>query len=307
MPRLTLILIFALCAACLQGQTLRMIAWNVEGDDADLETVGRVVAERQGIDLWGFSEVPSQAWFSRFLIEAAAGETGAKFEGVLGHTGGGDRLAIVYNSLKYELVEVEELSHINIGGNVRAPLVAHLRLRENGKEFKFVVNHLYRGNNQARHQQSTLLNAWAQQQLVPVITAGDFNYDWAVSNGDSNHDRGYDNLTADGVFVWVRPPKLVRTQCSSFDSVLDFFFVSGEAKQWKNTSEILFADDAAYCPDNNLRSDHRPLLATFTIAPVTPEIPAEAPTRAQLLKMIAELETKLGELKRLVEKLPNNN
>jgi hypothetical protein len=45
---------------------------------------------------------------------------------------------------------------------------------------------------------------------------------------DTVHDRGYDLLTAEGVFAWGRPPLLIRTQCS-FDSVLDFVFVAGVA------------------------------------------------------------------------------
>jgi hypothetical protein len=58
---------------------------------------------------------------------------------------------------------------------------------------------------------------------------GDYNFDWDVGSGD--HDPGYDELVAGGVFEWVRPDPLVSTQCSGFyDSVLDFVFVGGDAR-----------------------------------------------------------------------------
>jgi len=74
---------------------------------------------------------------------------------------------------------------INVGGNVRAPLVAQLRLKPAGPEFLFMVNHLYRSNTEWRHEQARLLNAWARSQTLPVIAVGDYNFDWDVSNGDT--------------------------------------------------------------------------------------------------------------------------
>ena len=62
------------------------------------------------------------------------------------------------------------------------------------------------------------------------MAVGDYNFDRDVRTGDTVHDRGYDLLTVDGVFTWVRPPQLIRTQCS-FDSVLDFVLVAGDARR----------------------------------------------------------------------------
>lgn len=50
----------------------------------------------------------------------------ANFEKVVGTTGGGDRLALIFNANRFRLVRSQELTHIN-QGNHRAPLVAELQ------------------------------------------------------------------------------------------------------------------------------------------------------------------------------------
>jgi hypothetical protein len=97
-------------------------------------------------------------------------------------------------------------------------------------------------------EQARLLNGWAREQTLLVIAAGDYNFDWAVTNGARVHDQGYDLLTADGIFTWIRPPRLIRTPCS-FNSVLDFVFVTGDARWWRAPSEIWAADES-YCPSD---------------------------------------------------------
>lgn len=219
------------------------------------------------------------------------------FASILGTTGGGDRLLIVYNLDRFDLVQSFELTDINVGGNVRAPLVAQFRLKPAGPEFLFMVNHLYRSNTERRHEQARLLNTWARSQTLPVIAVGDYNFDWDVSNGDTVHDPGYDLLTVDGVFTWIRPPQLIRTQCS-FNSVLDFVFVAGAARQWSAASEIL-ATEESYCPSDQHRSDHRPVLAVFDLAPAGQPSP-----RSLVLAQIQRLEAEVSALKTLVEQMP---
>ena len=96
---------------------------------------------------------------------------------------------------------------------------------------------------------------------------GDYNFDWKVGNGDAGVDRtrddGFDLLTPEGVFSWVRPGNLVRTQDSSFNSVLDFVFVAGNTSTWEMESEII--QRPGDFPDDNQTSDHRPVLASFSI------------------------------------------
>ncbi len=161
----------------------------------------------------------------------------------------------------------QELRRINPLGRVRAPLVARFRIQGTAHEFLFMMNHLYRSRDHFRHRQVQLINQWARHETTPIIAVGDYNFDWEVGNGDAgldrNRDEGFDLLTADGVFSWVRPGQLVETEDSNFDSVLDFVFVSGNTWTWEAESRIIVRPGDF--PDNNQTSDHRPVRADFTI------------------------------------------
>jgi hypothetical protein len=275
------------------SQDLRVASFNVESGGAVPEVVDDLIAATNGVDIWGFSEVQNEAWATLFETAAEDGES-ANFERILGTTGAADRLVIVYDADRLELRDSFELDDINVGGRVRAPLVARFRIAGSTTEFLFMVNHLYRSRAARRHEQSQLLNAWARAQTLPIIALGDYNYDWSVPYGDTDHDAGYDLLTADGVFVWVRPATLIRTHCSHHNSVLDFVFVAGEARLWDGTAEILPADPS-YCPDDNTTSDHRMVLAAFDLSG------GNGGLRAQLLQRVTAIETELEELRRMVE------
>lgn len=251
--------------------TLNVIGYNVESGGARISTLREIVGEIDGCDIWGFSEVRSRDWAMQLEQGAEEGEN-ADFQTVLGSTGGSDRLAVVFDAERFELVGSDELDEINIENRVRAPLVAHLRERSSGGEFLFMINHLYRSRATARHRQSMLLNSWMNLQSLPVIAVGDYNYDWGVDDGDVDHDEGYDFLTAGGTFEWVRPEELIKTQDSGFNSVLDFVFAGGDAREWTATSTILVRDGDF--PDNHLTSDHRPVRAHFEISAADPA-PAE--------------------------------
>ncbi len=309
---------------------LTVVGYNVESGGAQASIVAERIAAIDGCDLWGFSEVQNAAWAKAFEEAAAVGEgDGADFDCVLGSTGSADRLAIVYDRIRFELVDHFELEDINVGGRVRAPLVAHFRDGLSGQEFLFMVNHLYRSRAPLRHVQARLLNRWAQRQTLPVIAVGDFNFDWSVTNGDADHDAGYDALIEENVFVWIRPPEpLVRSHCSTtYNSVLDFVFVAGAAQGWNGISEIVVVEGD--CPDDGTTSDHRPVRAFFDVpsistrpsnttrSPNTPQpsattqpltstkpTTAKANARQALLDRIQRLEAELAELRRLVEQLP---
>lgn len=278
---------------------LMIIGWNMESGDADPALLASQMEDVDGCDVWGLCEVRNSDWATTFAEAAAVGE-GASFGHVLGTTGGADRLQIIYDSDRFDLTSDFELHHINTTGSVRAPLVASLKEKGTDLEFLFVVNHLYRSKSDERHQQATLLNEWAAGQSLPVIAVGDYNFDWEVDGGDADHDLGYDNMIAGGTYRWVRPPQLVKTQCSDrFDSVLDFIFVAGDAQNWQGTSEILFAQ-AGYCPDSDEKSDHRPIRAIFS--PAATEIPGGI--KGTILARIAAIENELVELRALVTSLP---
>ncbi len=243
---------------------LSIVGYNVESGDATPGQVADNMADVRGEHIWGFSEVLNQSWMDTFA-EAAADDETQDFDYVMGNTGNSDRLGLVFDQNAVELLDWEELHDINVGGNARAPLVGRFRVLANDVELLVVVNHLWRTNDSARHEQAELLNDWGDQQSLPVIATGDYNFDWAVDGGEDDHDLGYDLMTENSVWEWVRPDELIATQCSfSFEGVLDFTFVANEAKNWGATSEILFPQNVT-CQDSAERPDHRPVRADFDV------------------------------------------
>lgn len=295
------------CVSAALAETLSVVGYNVESGGAQADTVAQRIAEMQGVHVWGFCEVANEDWARTFAAAAADGEGGATFEYAFGTTGAGDRMAIVYSTARLEKLRHFELHHINVSGTVRAPLVAEFRDKSTNERFFFTVNHLYRGNAAGRHEQARLLNQWAAGQSLPVIAVGDYNFDWEVVNGEVAHDRGYDEMTASGVFGWVRPATLVKSQCSErYNSVLDFVFVSGTAQTWPATAEIVVK--AGDCPDDERTSDHRPMRATFTVgseAPADPTHPTTSPatTDARLAALLVRVRALEAELKAVREEL----
>ncbi len=91
---------------------------------------------------------------------------------------------------------------------MRASLVITLAESATDLVIIFMVNHLYRTNDAARHAQATILNTWAGGQTLPVIATGDYNFDYALD--ESSRDAGYDNMVAGGRWAWVKPPTLVK-------------------------------------------------------------------------------------------------
>jgi hypothetical protein len=128
----------------------------------------------------------------------------------------------------------------------------------------FMVNHLQRGDADYRHCQARTLNEWRKKNTVRMVAVGDYNFDWDIASSGAQHDSGLDLLIANDRFRWIQPqPPLVRTQCSD-NSILDFVFVSGSARQWPAASSILFSQEADYCTKAPAKdSDHRPVRAQF--------------------------------------------
>ena len=250
-------------------QEIIVIGWNAESGDADPDTVANRIEEIDGCDIWGICEVLDASWASQFENAAEVDEN-ADFKSILGSTGGGDRMQIIYDSNRLELLSDFELHRINVSGTVRSPLTAHFKIKETNIEFLFIVNHLYRSKSERRHEQARLLNRWASKESLPIIAVGDYNFDWEVDEGDLNHDKGYDEMIKNGHFNWIRPKILKKTQANpNFNSVLDFIFLGGNSWTWKAKSSILKRDindilDNQLTDDAQM-SDHRPVKATITM------------------------------------------
>ncbi|MGB3494434.1 MAG: endonuclease/exonuclease/phosphatase family protein [Elainellaceae cyanobacterium] len=251
------------------SSTVSVVAFNLESGDADpVYLADQYLAPQQGVDLWGLSEVQNPEWLTVLEQGVEVGES-SDFQAILGTTGGADRLALLYNTSLFEVIEAYELTELSFGGRVRAALVAQMKVRASGEEFLFMVNHLYRTNDEARHQQAQILNTWARGQTLPIIAVGDYNFDFNITEGDAgNRDRGFDLMTQDNIFTWVRPQPLMVSHCSDrYNNILDFIFVANGAKSWTvEDSTVLYSDAADdYCPDDSLQSDHFPVAATFVL------------------------------------------
>lgn len=260
---------------------LKIVSFNVESGyrpHSDLSTIAAQLRRYRTVDLWALSEVNPSGWTDTLLRAAELGAS-ARFGAVAGTTSH-DRLLILYNTHRLELLASFELMEMQEGSGGRAPLVARLRERASGREFLFMANHLHRTDGAKRRRQAAALNRWAREQSLPVIAAGDYNFDWNIEAGTGpQRDPGFDLMTADDVFAWIRPDTLVSTQCNpNYNSVLDFVFVSGEAKQWTRESSIL-ETDPAYCVDTPRTSDHRPVEAVIVVPDLVPgEAPGASPT-----------------------------
>jgi hypothetical protein len=254
------------------AEQLTVMSWNVESGGADAVTISGQIAAFDGIDLWGFSEVNGDGDALLYENGAEVGES-ADFARVTGSTGGADRLVVLYDDDRFDLLGSDELEEINVGGNVRASLVVTLAETASDLQFIFMVNHLYRSDESGRHTQASLLNQWAANQTLPIVATGDYNFDWDIAT--EAHDLGYDLMTTNGVWEWIKPATLVTTQCSGwpcgFDSVLDFVFAAGEARDWQATSEIMVRDGDF--PDDGTTSDHRPVRAVFDLPALVEETP----------------------------------
>jgi len=267
-----------------QGRiSLRVVGWNMQSDwnnsrkEADPELLKEQMAAKNGVDIWGLSEVLYADALDLFEQGAEEGE-GSDFIPVLGTTGGRDRLAVIYDSALFEQVgnpiELEDETALSSG--LRAALVLHLKGKRTGQEFLFMVNHLKRGGaqNPKRLKQAENLHAWAKTQTLPIIAVGDYNFDYHVDLGHlglPHRDGGFDAMIKDGVFTWVKPDRMVKSQASDdYKTILDFVFVANEPFGWSGISRILDrkGDQPATevdFDDNSRESDHRPADAIFVL------------------------------------------
>lgn len=239
--------------------------WNLESGDSDSMFLAKQIEQWSTIDLWGFSEVQNAKALETVCKGMARSRPGSRIAYVLGNTGRADRLAIVYDENVFQYFGSIELNNVNVGGTLRAPLVAKFQERATGVTFLFVTNHFYRGKSSEearRNEQSRRLREWAASQDLPVISVGDYNFDCDVEDGKCN-SAFYDLVKGD-TFSWVKPQNPMRTQCNRrYNSILDFIFSSGIAQGWAAESVIL-NDHRAACDDNKQKSDHRPVVAVFS-------------------------------------------
>jgi hypothetical protein len=304
-----LLLTVGLCALLVLNASaaeITIVSWNLGSMGADPAVVAARIKEIDGVDIWGLCRVQGATWAEAFGKAAGADERGT-FASVLGTRGGSDRRLVLYDIDQFTKLESFEITwHARpwYKRNMapRPPLVVKFRHNRTGKEFFFMVNHLYRGAgiDARRLDQATYLNQWAASQTLPIIAVGTYNFDYDLDPGQQsqNDDKGLGHMCADGVFTWLVPNVLVKTHDSSSNLILDFVFLANCAGSISGTSQIL--QIPGDFPNDKTTPDHRPVQAILAIDDVV------APSlREQILRRIAQMEQELAALKALARQMPN--
>jgi endonuclease/exonuclease/phosphatase family metal-dependent hydrolase len=238
---------------------LTMFSWNVESEGSDPKIIGEQLTEMNDYDVYALTEVLPGSF------ELYRKSVGEKYRYAFSKSGNNDRMMIVYDNERFELLREFNLDEINVQGRYRAPLVAHLKERLAGTEFLVMVNHLARGKAEIRQEQAAKLVEWARDQTLPVVALGDYNLDYVFE--DENGNDAFKIMMRDNVWKWVKPIEWIDTnwyddprEPDGLDdypgSMLDFAFVAGPAKEWTVSCKIIVRDGDF--PDDETTSDHRP-------------------------------------------------
>lgn len=292
-------LLLVVCCGSAFGETFRVLSWNVESNRpeqppvSDAATIGKQLTDllkqpATKADIITLSEVEPKS-FGTYVAAASEGLQ-KKVDYATSASGGfldTDCLIVMVNSDRFEILDAIELhryagiiANFNVAeskgkdiGTLRArsPLALRIRDKISSSEFWFIANHLARGEADLRKEQARMLRQWAADRKEPVITAGDFNFDYDFKTQQGND--GYQAMMEGGVWTWLKPDPLIDSNWSDDnrvkdrrvdrypDSILDFVFVANGAKNWKGESDVIVRDGDF--PDDEKTSDHRPLITTF--------------------------------------------
>lgn len=248
---------------------LSILAWNVESGGADPAVIAKRLTRLDDFDIVCLSEVhPSD-------FQTFQDAKGPNFHAMNSKTGNEDRLQIIYNHKRFELLEELELDRhgdyiLNKGGH-RAPTAVRLKDRNSGNTFIVMVNHLARGNAEFRTTQAIGLREWARDQDAALINIGDFNMDYEFATRKGND--ALDEILRDNIWKWVEPKTWIDSNwwdpegdgIDNFEgSLLDFAFVAGPAKTWDPQCEVIV--ELGDFPDDASTSDHRPISLRLNLA-----------------------------------------
>jgi hypothetical protein len=132
-------------AVAQSSKELSVLASNVESDGSDPDVIAKQLSELNGYDVYCLSEVDDDE-FDTFRKAVPQG-----FVAVNSKSGGGDRLQILFNGNRFDLLEQKELSqHRNFelnNGKHRSPMYVRLKEKTAGVEFIVMTNHLARGES----------------------------------------------------------------------------------------------------------------------------------------------------------------
>lgn len=256
------------------SEQIIVVAWNIEdydfgGSNAGSGSDGAIIASQlrddfDAVDVFALSEISSEKVLE-VLATIAGQDEPSDYLYVFGQTGGSIRLGLLINEARFDILDTQELDLGLHPTGTRFPLAAKLKSKATGLEFFVVANHFARGNEANRIEQSDALREWVADRTVPVVAAGDFNFDYHIVTEDRHP--AFDRLVRNDVLKWVRPDELIDTSWSGGDvdsypdQILDFVFVSGEGRDWQSSS-LVYVRPGDF-PDKGDTADHRPVVAFF--------------------------------------------
>lgn len=287
------------------AQQFRLMAWNIESNRpaqppvSDPAVICRELTEMLQADstksqLIALSEVDPKSIKS--LVAAAQSGLQQPIDYVSSASGGfqdTDTLLFMVDSSRFQIrdtIELHRYAGLKANFNVmeddqedfgalraRSPLAVKLLDQSSQQTFWVIVTHLARGEADLRTEQAKLLRQWAIDHPVPIIAAGDFNFDYDFKTQQGNP--GFQAMMEGDTWQWLKPDPLLDSNWSDDrrvtdrrvdrypDSILDFVFVANQAKQWQGESDVVVRPNDF--PDSDKTSDHRPLTAVFTPSPAS--------------------------------------
>lgn len=249
------------------SQSIRMLAWNIESNGANGDVIADQLSTLGRYDIYGFTEVRPLDWPA---IKASLGDGFVYF---YSKTGYDDRTAFAINKFRFDVLDQYEMEqhegYVLNPGNYRSPHVCELKDRATGTQFLLMLNHLARGKAAVRQRQAEGLREWAKTIEQPIVAIGDYNFDYVFATQKGNP--AFDLFLADDVYQWVVPEPLIDSNWYDGDqdgeddypgSILDFAFVTGQAKSWRPVSRVIVREGDF--PDDLITSDHRPIELVLT-------------------------------------------
>ena len=273
----------------LLAKELRIVAWDVDGDDNDAAKISKQLTDLGTYDLYGLTSVaPTEV--ERYG-KALRKVTGRDFKWIVGETGGNYRIVVFYDAGRFGTLSKTELHSFDDGqlddgqlddgrlddgqrndpkSQHRLPMIVELHDRDTRRDdqqplaFYFVVNHFARKDAELRARQAVDLRHWGQAQTKPIVAVGNYNFDFDIKTLRGN--RSFDLFMIDYIWYWVRPQEFIDTQWVDLNDdgkddfpnqCQDFGLVVGAAQLWSSKARVLLQEGDF--PDTSESSDHRPV------------------------------------------------
>ena len=237
-----------------------LVSWNIQSSQSDPDIIAEQMALFDGVDIWVLQEVNAKET-GYYRAGAEDGED-ASFDMVMSSAGVGNHLLTLYDLSRFILMGSSELAQVNTTGNARPALVMHFMDIDTEAEFLVVNNHLYSSRANERVIQAMLLNDWTNEQTLPAITAGDFNFEPKAT------DLGFVNMTIDEAWSWIEPEQLLGSLPSG--KLVDHVFTAGPAQDWPVSTQVVVREGDA---DSAVNADHKPVIALVGPEVAAPLIP----------------------------------